>query len=213
MNAEAVRHLAAACRAAGSVLVQISTDYVFGGPGPRQVPYREADLPDPRCVYARTKLDGERYAAASPRHYLIRTCGLFGCSPRRNNFVEAILRRAQEGRPLRVVCDQACTPSYVGCVTRAVRFLLTREAYGTYHVVNSGSTTWYEFAQEILRQAGVATPVEPITTEQYGAPAARPVYSVLDTAKYHALGGPPMPPWNVALAEYLAERARPEAED
>ena len=211
MNAEAVRHLAAACRAAGSVLVQISTDYVFGGPGPRQVPYREADLPDPRCVYARTKLDGERYAAASPRHYLIRTCGLFGCSPRGTILSKPSCAAHGGPSPPRGLRSslhaQLCRLRHPGRSVPAHPRSLRHVPRGQFRVHDLVRV------RAILRQAGVATPVEPITTERSAPLLRRPVYSVLDTAKYHALGGPPMPPWNVALAEYLAERARPEAED
>lgn len=77
--------------------------------------------------------------------------------------------------------------------------------WGTYHITNSGQTTWYEFALEIFRQAGMQVAVRPITTVEYGAVAARPSYSVLDTTAYHALGGPAMPDWRAALAEYLTE--------
>ena len=87
------------------------------------------------------------------------------------------------------------------------RFLSTTHCYGTYHVVNSGATTWYDLAAELFRQAGLKVEVEPITTSEYGAPAPRPSYSVLDTGKYHALPGrPAMPAWQDALAEYLATR-------
>ena len=123
------------------------------------------------------------------------------------NFVETMLRLGQTGRPLRVVDDQHCTPSYVADVARAIRFLLETQAYGTYHVVNSGQTTWYGLAEEIFRQMGWAVSLEPISTAEYGALAPRPAYSVLDTTKYHALPGRPgMPTWPEALKEYLASR-------
>jgi dTDP-4-dehydrorhamnose reductase len=208
-NSHAVRSLATACHAADSVLVQVSTDYVFGADRQRRLPYRETDTPGPQSVYANTKLDGERYAMACPRHYIVRTCGLYGLFLTRENFVETMLRLAQEGRHLRVVNDQHCSPSYVVHVARGILFLLTREAYGLYHVVNTGEATWYEFAREIFRQAGIRAEIQPITTEQYGAPSVRPGYSVLDTSKYHAALGPVMPPWAEALAEYLVARQRP----
>jgi len=209
VNAEGVGHLVEACRRLDCPLVEISTDYVFGVDAGRPVPYRETDEPRPAGVYARSKLEGERRAAEWHKHYVVRTCGLYGragpCS--RGNFVETVLRLAAEGKRLRVVRDQHCTPSYVPHVARAVRFLVGTEAFGTYHVVNSGETTWYDFAVEMLRQAALDVRPEPITTAEYGAAAPRPGYSVLDTSKYHALGGAPaMPRWEVALAEYLAAR-------
>ena len=209
VNAEGVAHLAEACRKLDAALVQISTDYVFGGDSGRRVPYRDTDQPDPQGVYARTKLEGERQAARWEKHFVVRTCGLYGRpGPRSSgNFVATMVRLGNRQKQLRVVSDQHCTPSYVPHVARAIRFLLDTHGYGTYHVVNSGETTWYDMAVEIFRQSGLEVEVEPITTAEYGAPAPRPSYSVLDTAKYHALAGSPaMPPWQDALAEYLATR-------
>ena len=206
VNVRGVTHLAKACRAAGSTLVQISTDYVFGDPE-RRKPYREADDPQPAGVYACSKLDGERRATVCPKHLIVRTCGLYGGTGPRSarNFAQAILRRAKSGQPLRVVDDQQCTPSYVPHVARAIRFLVEAHATGIFHVVNSGSTTWYGMAAEILRQSDLKVQLEPISTADYGARAPRPAYSVLDTAKYHSLPGhPEMPHWRDAVAEFLA---------
>jgi len=209
VNAEGVGHLVEACRRIDCPLVEISTDYVFGVDAGRRLPYRETDEPRPLGEYARSKREGERRAAMWPKHYTLRTCGLYGrAGPRsRGNFVETLLRLAAEGKRLRVVRDQHCTPSYVPHVARAVRFLVGTEAFGTYHVVNAGETTWYEFAVGVFRRARLDVRPEPITTAEYGAAAPRPGYSVLDTSKYHGLrGAPPMPRWEEALAEYLAAR-------
>jgi dTDP-4-dehydrorhamnose reductase len=213
VNVTAVRHLAGACRRLDCPLVQIGTDYVFGGAGAPGRPYRESDPPSPQGVYAVSKLEGERAAAEVPRHTIVRTCGLYARPSERGarNFVNAILRLAESQPALRVVDDQHCTPSYAPHVARAILFLLGADTgrpapWGLYHVTNRGATTWCEFAREIVRLAGLSLPVEPITTAQYGAPAARPAYSVLDTAAYHRLGGPPMPDWKAALAEYFAEK-------
>ncbi len=211
VNARGVAHLVEACRRLDCLLVEISTDYVFGGDPGRRVPYRETDEPQPQGVYARTKLEGERQAAEWEKHFVVRTCGLYGLPGPRSagNFVETMLGLAGRRNRLRVVHDQRCTPSYVAHVARAIRFLLGTRAYGTYHVTNGGETTWYDFAAEILRCSGLEVELEPITTSEYGAKAPRPAYSVLDTSKYHALPGrPAMPPWQSALAEYLAARRR-----
>jgi dTDP-4-dehydrorhamnose reductase len=117
-----------------------------------------------------------------------------------------MLRLAGERRRLRVVNDQRCTPSSAAHVARAMLFLLEGAPYGTYHIVNQGEATWFAFAREIFRQSGIEVEVEPITTEEYGAAAPRPRYNVLDTSKYRRLGGPDLPPWEVGLAEYLADR-------
>jgi dTDP-4-dehydrorhamnose reductase len=207
-NAVGVAYLAEAAERANCPLVQLSTDYVFGGDRERRTPYREDDPPAPLSVYGKSKVDGEGAAAQWRKHFVVRTNALFGLSPRNNNFIEAILRLAREQGCLRVVDDQTCSPTYVGDLARAILFLLTTEAYGTYHIVGGGVTTWHGFAGEILRQAHIEAPLERITTEQFNAAAPRPGYSVLDTGKYHALEGPVMRPWQEGLADYLKDRAR-----
>lgn len=206
INAEGVAHLAEACRRLDVPLVQISTDYVFGRDLNRSTPYREDDAVGPLGVYAQTKLEGEAQAAAWHKHIIVRTCGLYGRrgpQTAASNFVDTMLRLGREGKPLRIVDDQYCTPSYVPHVAQALLFLVEAGHFGTYHVVNRGSTTWHGFASEIFRQSDLQVEITRITTAEYGAPAPRPLYAVLDTNKYHALGGPAMPTWQNALAEYL----------
>ena len=170
VNVDGVKHLVEACRELDCTLVQISTDYVFGRDAGRTAPYRETDEPGPLGIYGQTKLDGERLAAQWSRHFIVRTCGLYGrLGPRSaGNFVATMLRLGAAGRSLRVVDDQHCTPTNVSHLARAIRFLARTTAYGTYHVVDAGATTWYEFAREIFRQAGLDVPIEPITTGEYG---------------------------------------------
>ncbi|MFZ5830369.1 MAG: dTDP-4-dehydrorhamnose reductase [Planctomycetota bacterium] len=209
VNTGAVAVLAAECRELEVPLVQISTDYVFGDPGPRR-PWRENDPPSPRGAYATTKLEGEQVARRCPRHLIVRTCGLYArpTDEQAKNFVRTMLRLGSGGKPLKVVDDQHCTPSYVPHVARAIVFLLQaaesgRARWGTYHVTNDGETTWFEFAAEIFRIAKLDVVLERITTAEYGAPAPRPAYSVLSTSNYRALGGPPLPDWRDALTEYF----------
>jgi dTDP-4-dehydrorhamnose reductase len=206
INAHAVRVLAEAARALGIYWVQISTDYVFGADSKRDRPYGELDQPGPQGVYARSKLMAEEYVTAVPRHLIVRTCGLYSARPGSVNFPATILRLANDRPRLRVVADQRCSPTYVPHLALALRHLIARQAVGVFHVAGGGDTTWHEFAVELLRLAGRAVPVDAITTEQFGARAERPRYSVLDCGKYLALGGPPLPPWREALAEYLAAR-------
>ena len=212
INATAVEHLAQACGVLDCPLVQISTDYVLGAACPEPRPWREDDPPLPQGVYARTKLEGERAAARHPKHLIVRTCGLYArpSDRRAANFVQTMLRLGSTRPELRVVADQHCTPTYVPHLARAIVFLVGATGgrpvpWGTYHVTNVGQTTWHDFAIEIFRQAGMQVAIRPITTAQYGAPAARPSYSVLDTTAYHRLGGPPMPDWKAALGEYFVE--------
>ncbi len=209
VNAQGVGHLVEACQRLGCVLVQVSSDQVFGGDAARAIPYTEVDSPAPVNVYGQTRLEGESHAARWEKHYIVRTSSLYGLpGPRSSeNFVETIVRLAAQGQPLRAANDQQCTPSYTLHVARAIRFLLSTEAYGIYHVVDRGETTWYTFAAEILSRSGISAAVEPIRTEPSDQSAPRPRYSVLSTAKYHSLAGrPTMPRWQDALSQYLAIR-------
>lgn len=209
-NADAVAYLAEACGEVNCPLLQISTDYVFGDAAAPRAPHHEDEPVLAQGQYAQSKLAGEAAARHWTKHFIVRTCGLYGEAPpgkKPNNFVETMLRLAGERDSLRIVDDQYCTPSYVRHVARAALFLVETDAYGTYHVVNTGSTNWLGFATEIFRLANKPMRLEPITTAQYNAPAPRPAYSVLATTKYHALGGPVMPDWKAALAEYLSVRA------
>lgn len=216
VNAAAVEHLVRACERLDCPLVQISTDYVFGALPSKLRPWREDDPTTPQGVYARTKLEGEQAAAAYPKHWIVRTCGLYArpSDTRAANFVRTMLRLGAERPELRVVADQHCTPTYVPHLARAILFLvghsesgdsLPSQRWGIYHVTNTGETTWHEFATEIFRLAELPVAVRPITTGEYGAPSPRPAYSVLDTGAYHRLGGPAMPDWKDALAEYFRE--------
>lgn len=212
VNAGAVEHLARACRRLDCPLVQISTDYVFNGPAGRNTPFRENEPTSPHGVYARTKYEGELAAARWQKHLIVRTCGLYARpgDDRASNFVKTMLRLGSSRRELKVVDDQHCTPSYVPHVARAVLFLVGSAGagpaqWGVYHVTNGGSVSWHGFAAELFRLAKIDITLHPITTAEYGARAPRPAYSVLDTTAYHALGGPAMPDWRAALAEYFAE--------
>lgn len=211
VNAEGTGILAETARRLDCPLVYISTDYVFGTSGPDAEPHREEDPVYPQGVYACSKYEGELRALAWQRHYIVRTCGLYGRlgpnSP--GNFVETMIRLGKQGRTLRVVDDQWCTPSYVPHVAAAVIYLLRSGMYGTFHVVNGGATTWFRFACEIFRLLGLDADIRPITTAEYGAKAPRPAFSVLDTSKYHRFSDAPyLPHWRDALAEYLRERER-----
>ena len=212
VNVDAVRSLATTCEKLGARLVQISTDYVFGGEHAARRRWRETDATEPHGVYATSKADGERVAADSAENLIVRTCGLYpGDAAMREggNFVSTMLRLARSHDTLRVVNDQWCTPSYVPHVAAAIRFLCESGAVGIYHVTNRGEATWFDVAEEIMRLAGRTTRVEAISTAEYGAAAPRPSYSVLDTSKYLHTGGPDLPLWRDALAECLSGSERP----
>ncbi|MEO2088772.1 MAG: sugar nucleotide-binding protein, partial [Gemmataceae bacterium] len=144
----------------------------------------------------------------SQRHLVIRTCGLYGVwgsGGKGTNFVETMLRVAGQGKPLRVVSDQRCTPTYTADLADATAALIEHDATGLIHVTNAGSMTWHEFAAEIFRQSAVGANLTPITSAEFGAAAKRPPYSVLDCGRLNQVGVT-LRPWQDALAAYLAER-------
>jgi dTDP-4-dehydrorhamnose reductase len=210
VNALAVRHLAGVCAELDTVLVHISTDYVFDGQ--KGAPYTEDDVPNPLSVYGVSKLAGEHFVRAlAPRHYIIRTSGLYGAvdaAARRGNFVETMLRLADMGRPVRVVDDQVLTPTSARDVARKIPEIVARGPYGTYHVTNAGSCSWFEFAQAIFRMSGLNPAMEPVSSEASGARARRPRYSVMAHARLAAIGANDLPSWQDALRAYLRDRGR-----
>jgi dTDP-4-dehydrorhamnose reductase len=206
VNAWGVRALAQACAATQIKLVHFSTDYVFGLDATRATPFTETDAPGPVSVYGLSKLAGEYLVRSiAPNGLVIRTCGLYGVhgsGGKGGNFVETMLRVAGQGKPLRVVADQHCTPSYTVDVAEASAALIRGGASGLVHVTNAGSCTWHEFASEIFRLAKMTPELTAITSAQFGAPARRPAYSVLSNS-----AGLTMRPWQEALAAYMVERA------
>ncbi|MFO0807170.1 MAG: dTDP-4-dehydrorhamnose reductase [Gemmataceae bacterium] len=212
VNAWGVRALALACRNLDAILVHFSTDYVFGLNTAHHAPYATSDAPGPVSVYGIGKLAGE-YAvrAICPKHFVIRTCGLYGVwgsGGKGGNFVETMLRLAGQGKPLRVVNDQHCTPSYTADVADAALKLILSDRYGLYHITNSGATTWYSLARRAFELAGIRADLTPIPTSEYPTPAQRPGYSVLALDDLRHAGVPMPRPWNEAIEAYLDERKR-----
>ena len=209
LNAEAVGTLAEACQALGTTLVHFSTDYVFDGA--KGAPYTEDDAPNPLGAYGVSKLAGERLARERCGSALvIRVSGLFGVARSAGkdgtNFVETMLRLAREGRPLRVVADQVLGPSYTLDVARAVWRVIASGHTGLCHVTSGGETSWHDFAHEIFRLEGLTPSLTAVSSDEYGARAKRPPYSVLAHRRLGALGIAEPRAWGVALAAYLAER-------
>ena len=208
VNASAVRALASACADLEAVLAHVSTDYVFDGK--KRAPYREDDAPHPLSVYGVSKLAGEYFARNGwPRHFVVRTSGLYGAAGARGkggNFVETMIRMAREGRPIRVVSDQVLTPTYARDLAQAIKRLIVTEAYGLYHVTNSGACSWYEFAGRIFKRVGTMPDFGPTTSAEWGARARRPPYSVLADEKFVEVGGGHLRVWTEALDVYLKEK-------
>lgn len=215
VNAWGVRNLALVCRELDFTLIHVSTDYVFGLDAARQKPYAEDESPGPVSVYGLSKLAGE-YLVRSLclRHFVVRTCGLYGVwgsGGKGGNFVETMLRVAGQGKPLRVVADQVCTPSYTADVAAGLAALAGSGAYGLYHLTSAGSCSWYDFAKTIFELSGVKADLTPISTRERTDPACRPGYSVLATGKYQSLGLPAPRAWQAALTAYLQERRQKPA--
>jgi dTDP-4-dehydrorhamnose reductase len=212
VNAFGVRALAEACAKQDATLVHFSSDYVFGLKSRHVGPWKVRDAPGPINVYGSSKLAGEYFVRAiCPKHFIIRTCGLYGvwgAGGKGSNLVETMLRLQKSGKPLRVVCDQLCTPTYTADLAEAVVKLIGTDKFGLYHLTNSGSCSWHEFALRIFVLAGITVTIEPISSAEYGAAARRPSYSVLDQRSYCKLGFPALRPWPEALAVYLQERTQ-----
>ena len=205
VNAEGAGHVARACRKADARLIYLSTDYVFDGTS--QVPYSEEALPNPINVYGESKLQGEKAVReAEGNHLILRTAWLYGKNGK--NFVDTILRLVSQQKELRVVDDQQGSPTFSRDLSQAIAQLLEKDVRGILHVTNSGSCSWFEFAQKILETKGIPgwkTRVIPISSRQLNRPARRPSNSVLDCSRFKDLTGNTMRPWEEALGDYLSE--------
>jgi dTDP-4-dehydrorhamnose reductase len=208
VNSVAVDGLAALCAATGVALAHISTDYVFDGT--QREPYDEAAAPAPLNVYGISKYAGELAIAARPvRAFVFRTSGLYGLrgsSTKGYTFVERIREQALAGKPLRIVDDVTTTPSYTHDVARTIRAIVDGGRFGTYHVTNAGSCTWYGFATEILAALKIDADIEPTTSDAFPSYARRPSYSVLANAALERIGIAPARSWQDGLHAYLAAR-------
>ena len=211
VNALGARNVAVVAQELGARLVHMSTDYVFGGEAePQTTPYTEFDTPVPLSIYGRSKLTGDDFVRHSClRHFIVRSSGLFGVAGslgKGGNFIETMLKLAKERDELRVVNDQVFSPTYTRDLARKITQLMPTDYYGIFHVTNKGACSWYEFTREILKLAGLKTPVIPITSDQYPQKARRPHFSVLDNYHLRLLGMDDMRPWQEALTDYLREK-------
>ena len=201
VNCEGAVHVALAARECGSRLMFISTDYVFGGN--KGAPYETGDPRNPISVYGETKARAEvRLLEIVPEVCIARTSWLFGHGGK--CFPATILKLAASRPEISVVNDQCGSPTYTPDLAAALVELCRKRARGIVHVTNSGDCTWYEFAKEIVRLAGLPAEVSPITTAEFPRPARRPAYSVLSPASLH-VHGIHMPDWKDALRRYLED--------
>ena len=200
-NALGPRNLALHCERLGCALLHVSTNYVFDGECGH--PYQPFDLPNPISVYARTKLAGEEYVKQlCSRWYIVRSAGVYGQG---HNFVRTMLRVGRERDSLKVKDDEFISPTYARDLAGGIVEVIDSGLYGLYHVTNSGSCSWYEFAREIFSLAGVEVEVQPVPGSEYPLPAYRPANGLLaDPA------APKLRHWREALTEYLGREAEIE---
>lgn len=200
VNGLGARNVAIAARKVDAKLFYISTDYVFDGL--KDGAYFEFDTPNPLNIYGRSKLWGEELVKQqTQKFFIIRTAWLYG--RRGKNFVKTMLMLGKEKKELQVVNDQRGTPTYTEDLALQIKKLLPTELYGTYHCSSQGSCTWFEFAVEIFRQAGLSVKVEPVTTEEFRRPAKRPKNSVLENFALKLEGLDIMPHWKESLEKFM----------
>lgn len=205
INVDGTKNITESCKKLDCKMMYISTDYVFNGQG------TEPWQPDcneyaPLNVYGESKLQGElAVAKALEKYFIVRIAWVFGKNG--NNFIKTMLNVGKKFDTLRVVNDQIGTPTYTFDLAKLLVDMIETEKYGYYHATNEGSyISWYDFACEIFKQAGYATKVVPVTTEEYGlSKAKRPFNSRLDKSKLIEKGFEPLPDWKDALRRYLKE--------
>ena len=205
INGTAVAEMAEACKRLNVKLIHISTDYVFGGDTMRRTPYTEGDATAPINVYGASKEQGE-VAVVKHDGIVVRTSWLY--APWGKNFVLTMLRLGKEREEISVVNDQRGTPTSALGLARAIVTMVDGVAVesmrGIYHYTDGGECTWHDFACEIMREAGLACRVEPCTTAERNMRAARPAYSVLNTARMAAIEGIEITPWQERLREVIS---------
>ena len=202
VNRDGAVNVAEAAKAGGARLLFLSSDYVFDGK--KRSPYEADDPRNPQSVYGKTKAEAEiRLLELVTDCCVLRTSWLFGVGGR--CFPDTILKLAAQRPALDVVNDQRGSPTYVVDLARTIIQLCRKNAKGIVHATNSGDCTWFEFAQEIVNSAGLATTVRPVTSKQMARPAPRPAYSVLSPTRLQAYGIT-MPGWRDALQRYLELR-------
>jgi dTDP-4-dehydrorhamnose reductase len=200
INVDGTRYIAEACKKLDIPMMYFSTDYVFDGQGEN---FREEDdAKKPLNIYGQTKYDGElAVQELLQKYFILRISWVFGVNG--NNFIKTMLRLGKERDALGVVADQIGSPTYTYDLAKLVIDMIQTDKYGVYHVTNDGICSWYEFACEIFKQAGMDVKVAPLTTAEYPSKAARPFNSRMSKEKLKAAGFDMLPEWKDALTRYL----------
>jgi len=208
--------VARACEAAGASMVLVSTDYVFDGSAPLDASGQpramtEFDPIDPLNAYGRSKAAAERLVRDTLRqHHIVRTAWV--CGARGSNFATTMLRVGRERGEARVVDDQVGSPTFTRDLSVALRQIAASRRFGTWHRSNQGRCSWFDFAAEIYRQAGVEVELSRMSSDELDRPAPRPAWSVLSDRHAELSGLTPMPAWQDGLARFLAEFAELEVD-
>jgi len=187
------------CKETGCKMMYISTDYVFNGQGER--PWEPDDDREPLNVYGQTKYEGELAVEALEKYFIVRIAWVFGVNGK--NFIKTMLNLGKTRDTITVVDDQVGSPTYTYDLARLLVDMIETEEYGRYHATNEGLCSWYEFACEIFRQAGLKVHVIPVSSDQYPARAKRPMNSRMSKDKLEERGFKRMPAWQDALGRYL----------
>ena len=202
INGEGTRNVAQACKEADVKLMYISTDYVFDGQGTR--PWEPDDERHPLNVYGQTKYEGElAVEERSDKYFIVRIAWVFGVAGK--NFIKTMLRLGKERGAVSVVDDQVGSPTYTHDLARLLVDMIQTDKYGRYHATNEGLCSWYEFAKEIFRQAGMDVPVTPVSSSEFPAKATRPSNSRMSKEKLSDNGFERLPAWQDALGRFLKE--------
>ena len=201
VNADGTQNIANVCKELNIKMVYISTDYVFDGKGTR--PWEPDDERHPLNVYGQTKYEGELAVQNTLENYfIVRIAWVFGVNGK--NFIKTMLSLAETHNRLTVVNDQFGSPTYTYDLARLLVDMVLTSQYGVYHATNEGTCTWYEFACEIFKQAGIPMEVVPVSADEYKAKAKRPENSRMDKDKLEQNGFERLPSWQDALKRYLA---------
>lgn len=202
VNAEGTQNIVDACKKHDIPVMYFSTDYVFNGQGTE--PWMEYGHREPLNVYGQTKYEGELAVESYPKHFIIRISWVFGKNG--NNFIKTMLRLGKERGAVSVVNDQIGMVTYTYDLARLVVDMIQTKEYGTYHATNSGDfISWYDFAKEIFKQAGMDVPVTPVDSSAFPAKAKRPKNSRMNQTELDKHGFTRLPDWQDALARYLKE--------
>lgn len=202
VNAEGTENIAKVCKKLDLKMIYISTDYVFDGEGER--PWEPDDERHPLNVYGQTKYEGELAVQKYlEKYFIVRIAWVFGVNGK--NFIKTMLKLSETHEELNVVDDQVGSPTYTYDLAVLLVDMVESDKYGRYHATNEGLCTWYEFAKEIFRQAGVEVKVNPVTSDMFPAKAKRPKNSRMSKEKLDANGFHRLPTWQDALERYLSE--------